>query len=66
MRKTCPHCNHALTIREAIQNSCSQCRSRARRRHFAQTRATTSSSIKSNFDALLCEELKKRNLKCAA
>jgi hypothetical protein len=64
MRNTCPNCNHALTIREAIQSSCATCVSVERRRHTLE--AGSSSSIKANFDALVSEELKKRSLKCAA
>ena len=61
MRKTCPSCNHGLTIREAIQKFCRRCMPTPRRRH-----TSTSSSIQSNFDDLISEELKKRTSKSAA
>jgi DNA-directed RNA polymerase subunit M/transcription elongation factor TFIIS len=66
MRTTCPKCNHALTIREVIQRSCSKCASRKRGSHAVETKPTDTSSIKTNFDSLVSEELKKRNLESAA
>ena len=66
MRNTCPSCNHPLTIREAIQNSCSNCASAERSRHAVGGKQHSSASIKNNFDALISEELKKRSFKSAA
>ena len=44
MRTTCPNCNHALTIREAIQHSCSKCASQKSRQLLKEV--ISSSSIK--------------------
>jgi DNA-directed RNA polymerase subunit M/transcription elongation factor TFIIS len=61
MRTTCPSCNNALTIREVIQNSCSKCAAKERDRHTVGGNSqNTSASIKTNFDALISQELKKR------
>ena len=66
MRTTCPNCNNALTIREAIQSSCSKCASMERSRHVAGGKSLSVATIKTNFDALISEELKKRSFKSAA
>lgn len=66
MRTTCPNCNDALTIREAIQSSCSKCASMERSRHSGAGKSPSIASIKTNFDALISEELKKRSFKSAA
>jgi DNA-directed RNA polymerase subunit M/transcription elongation factor TFIIS len=66
MRTTCPNCNNALTIREAIQSSCSKCASMERSRHAVGGKSSSIASIKTNFDALISEELKKRSFKSAA
>jgi hypothetical protein len=64
MRTTCPKCNNALTIREVIQRSCSKCA--PRKRQSVEAKSPDSSSIKTNFDLLISEELKKRSLESAA
>ena len=64
MRTTCPNCNNALTIREVIQRSCTKCASR--KRQSVEAKSSDSSSIKTNFDFLISEELKKRSLESAA
>ena len=66
MRTTCPNCNNALTIREVIQSSCSKCASMERSRHAVGEKSSSIASIKTNFDALISEELKKRSFKSAA
>jgi hypothetical protein len=66
MRTTCPSCNRALTIRDVIENSCSKCASMERSRHTVGGRSSSIATIKTNFDALISEELKKRRLKSAA
>ena len=66
MRTTCPNCNNPLTIREAIQSSCSKCASMERSRHTVGGKASSIATIKTNFDALISEELKKRRFKPAA
>jgi len=66
MRTTCPNCNNPLTIREAIQNYCNKCTSLGRSRHTVGIEASSSSKIRTNFDALISEELKKRSFKSAA
>ena len=66
MRTTCPNCNNALTIREAIQSSCSKCASMERSRHAVRGKALSIATIKTNFDALISEELKELSFKSAA
>ena len=66
MRTTCPSCNNALTIRDVIENSCSKCASMERSRHAGAGKSPSIASIKTNFDALISEELKKRSFKSAA
>lgn len=68
MRTTCPSCNNALTIRDVIENSCSKCASMERQRRSVggDSSHNSSSSIKTNFDVLISEELKKRRFKSAA
>lgn len=66
MRTTCPNCNNPLTIREVIENSCSKCASVARSRHAGAGKSPSIATIKTNFDALISEELKKRSFKPAA
>ena len=66
MRTTCPNCNNALTIREAIQSSCSKCASVERSRHARAEKSPSIATIKTDFDALISEELKKRSFKSAA
>jgi DNA-directed RNA polymerase subunit M/transcription elongation factor TFIIS len=66
MRTTCPNCNNALTIREAIQSSCSKCASMEPSRHTVGGRGSSIATIKTNFDALISEELKKRRFESAA
>jgi len=68
MRTTCQSCNNALTIREVIENSCNNCASIERHRQTVGRNPSHngSSSIKTNFDALISEELKKQSFKSAA
>ena len=66
MRTTCPTCNRALTIKEAIQSSCNKCASREQSRDAVGARSSSIATIKTNFDALISEELKKRSFKSAA
>lgn len=66
MRTTCPNCNGGLTIREAVESSCSKCASMERGRQTVGPKPSSSPSIKNNFDALISEELKKRSVKSAA
>ena len=66
MRTTCPNCNNALTIREVIRSSCSKCASTERADHAGAGKSPSVTSIKTNFDALIAAELKKRSLKSAA
>ena len=66
MRTTCPKCNRALTIKEAIQSSCNKCASMEQSRDAIGARSSSIATIKTNFDALISEELKKRSFKSAA
>ena len=66
MRTTCPKCNRALTIREAIQSSCNKCASMEQSREAVGRNSSSTETIKTNFDALISEELKKRSFKSAA
>ena len=66
MRTTCPNCNSALTVREVIEGSCSKCNSAERSRHAGAGKSPSIATIKTNFDALISEELKKRSFKSAA
>jgi DNA-directed RNA polymerase subunit M/transcription elongation factor TFIIS len=66
MRTTCPNCNNALTIREVIEGSCSKCASMEKSRHAVGGGSSSSSNIKTNFDVLISEELKKQRFKSAA
>lgn len=68
MRNTCPKCNNALTVREVIDNTCSQCTSRERsaNRNSVGKVSSSPSNIRTNFDLLISEELKKRTLQSAA
>jgi len=66
MRNTCPKWNHALTIRDVIQSTCSKCASRERSGYGLGKPTPSRSNIKANFDVLISEELKKRTLNSAA
>jgi hypothetical protein len=68
MRKTCPKCKSGLTIKDAIRNSCSKCTSLEKPpvRNGVGGASTNSSDIRSNFDALISEELKKGTFRPAA
>ena len=66
MRNTCPKWNHALTIRDVIQNTCSKCASRERSGNSVGKQTPSRSNVKANFDLLISEELKKRTLNPAA
>ena len=66
MRTTCPKCNRALTIKEAIQSSCNKCASMEQSREAVGRNSSSIETIKTNFDALISEELKKRSFKSAA
>ena len=66
MRTTCPNCNNPLTVRDVIQSSCSKCASIERSHHAVGGSSPSSSTIKTNFDVLISEELKKRRFKSAA
>ena len=66
MRNTCPTWNHALTIRDVIQSTCSKCSSRERSGNGHVKQTPSRSNIKAKFDVLISEELKKRALSPAA
>jgi len=68
MRTTCPNCNNALTIKDVIRNTCSKCTSLEHHRPGKSVGkiSPSSSNIRTNFDALISEELKKRTLRPAA
>ena len=66
MRNTCPTWNHALTIRDVIQSTCSKCAARERSGNGVGKQTPSHSNIKATFDLLISEELKKRTLNPAA
>ena len=60
MRNVCPKWNHPLTIRDVIQNTCSKCASCERSENVLGKPTSGRSNIKSNFEWLISEELKKK------
>jgi hypothetical protein len=66
MRTTCLKCNNALTIRDVIQNTCSKCTPPVRSGNRMGKLFSSTSEIKTRFDALISEELKKRAFEPAA
>jgi len=69
MLSNCPKCGSSLTIKEAVQECCSYCSRRMNRvsvLSFTQKARVSRTFLKSNFDQLISEELKKGNLLPAA
>ena len=66
MRTTCLKCNNALTVRDVIQNTCSKCTPLVRPVNRVGKLFSSASEIKTRFDSLISEELKKRALEPAA
>jgi len=68
MRNTCPKCNNSLTVKDVIRDTCSKCSPLEHLRSDKPVGKVSSdaSSIRTNFDALISEELRKRTLQSAA
>ena len=68
MRTTCLKCNNALTVRDVIQNqnTCSKCTSLAPSVNRVGKLFSNTEEIKTRFDVLISEELKKRSFEPAA
>jgi hypothetical protein len=66
MQTICLKCNKALTIRDVIQNTCSKCTPPVRSGNSGGRLLPSTSEIKTRFDALILEELKKRAFEPAA
>jgi len=65
MRSNCPQCGSSLTIKEALENRCSHCSRSLATGPIAPRRAHGLDSLlllRKNFDAMITEELRKRNL----
>lgn len=66
MRTTCLKCNNALTVRDVIQKTCSKCTPLVRSVNRVGKLFSGASEIKTRFDVLISEELKKRAFEPAA
>ena len=66
MKTACVKCNNALTVRDVIQNTCSKCTRLVRSGNRVGKLFPSAAEIKTGFDVLISEELKKRALEPAA